>query len=214
LRTKKKSDARFSVHLIGIDRVSGEHVRASLRGGPFHFYDGDEPFEGEPSGGEPDLYVASAARAGELAGRSAPVIACGPARLLRGAFLDGCADFLREPWAPEELELRALAVLARARRDHTFSWGTVSFEGQDLVAPKGVVRLTHHESRVLRLLLRARGEPVPRDAIAYELWGNPQPARGRAIDAHVAALRRKVRRAVPEAARFIVAVRGKGYLIP
>ncbi|MGA2763531.1 MAG: winged helix-turn-helix domain-containing protein [Spirochaetia bacterium] len=208
MKTKKRSDARFVVQLIGLDNVTFERVRASLRGGPFHF-----TTAGPGDASEPDLRVAPVRELDACAGGSTPVIACGNASLLRSAFLGGCADFLREPWTPEELELRALAVLSRAGRGFQFSWGTVSFEGKDLRVPAGIISLTHHESRILRLLLRARGDAVPRDAIACKLWGSPM-ARGRTVDVHIASLRKKVRTVQEEAGRFIVSVRGTGYMIP
>ncbi len=199
------------MQVIGFDTVIFERVRASLRGGPFHFTRAERPCAGDAL---PDLYVTHASDAAALAGPGVPVIACGPSSSLRSSFLAGCADFLREPWLPEELEMRALAVLSRARRSFDFSWGTVSFEGKDLRTPGGLVSLTHHESSILRLLLRARGEPVPRAAIAYELWGNLAHAAGRAVDMHVASVRRKVRLARNEAGRFIVCVRNRGYMVP
>ena len=198
--------------MIGLDTVMFERVRASLRGSPFHF-EREGPAGGSPAE-QPDLYVARTESLDLLSSGGTPVIACGPAGLLRSAFLGGCADYLREPWLPEELELRALAVLSRERRRFQFPWGTVCFEGQDLRTPTGLVSLTHGESRILRLLLRARGEPVPRAAIALDLWGSPAGAAGRAIDMHVACVRKKVRRVETAAGRFITCVRGRGYMIP
>ena len=99
-----------------------------------------------------------------------------------------------------------LAVLARAQRQYLFPWGTVSFEGLDLCTPAGPIPLTLHESRMLKVLLRSRGEPVPRDALSYAAGGTPGPAGSRAVDVHVASLRRKMRAAIPAAGRFILCV--------
>jgi DNA-binding winged helix-turn-helix (wHTH) protein len=194
--------------VVGLDTVVFERVRASLRGSPFRFSGAD------PGQEEPDLYIARVQDLGELGRSFAPIIACGPAGLLRSAFLGGCADYLRDPWAPEELALRAAAVLSRQQRQLEFPWGRVSFDGQDLRTPRGLVALTRQESKVVRLLLRARGEPVPRAALACELWGDPSRATGRAVDVHVAAVRKKVRRVEALAGRFIMCVRGAGYMIP
>jgi len=109
--------------------------------------------------------------------------------------------------------MRALAVLSRERRRFEFSWGAVSFEGKDLRAPRGLVELTHHESKILLMLPRARGEPIPRSALVYELGGRPGRT-SRSVDVHVASLRRKVRRVEKEAGRFIMCIRGEGYMIP
>ena len=193
------------MQLVGLDPVTLERVRASLRGGPLHFTAaGAEP---------PDLCVAHARDAETVVGSGAPVIGFGPAGLLRAAFLAGCVDYLREPWLPEELELRALAVLERERKCFEFPWGTVAFQETGLRTPRGLVALTHHESTLLRVLLRARGEPVPRQALALTIWGNAARANGRALDVHVANVRRKLRRVEKDAGKFITSVRGKGYMV-
>ena len=197
--------------MIGCDRVASERIRASLRRSPFLFLDSEEPHAAD----EVDLYVVSVGEIGALPSRGVPVIAWGPAALLRSAFLAGCGDYLKDPWSPEELGMRALAVLSRAQQHFLFPWGELSFQGKDLATPAGVVALTHHEFRVLRMLLQSRGTPVPRDALAYSLWGAPAPTRCRAHDVHVAAIRRKVRAVMPAAGpRFIEAVRREGYMVP
>jgi DNA-binding response OmpR family regulator len=187
-----------------------ERIRASLRRSPFRFLRTEAPVPGD----EADLYVAPVAEANELPGRGVPVIAWGPAGLMRTAFLAGCDDFLRDPWTPEELELRALAALSRVQWRYGFPWGEVTFEGKDLRTPRGLAVLTLQESRLLKTLLRNRGQPVPREALAYSMCGTPGPAHSRAIDVHVAAVRRKVRCTVPEAGHLIVCVRGQGYMVP
>ena len=111
--------------------------------------------------------------------------------------------------------MRSLAVLARVRRSFLFPWGEISFEGKALRTPAGLVELTHYESRMLGALLQNRGAPVSREALGYTLWGKPAAERSRAIDAHAAALRKKISVVVPAAGRrFIVAVRGQGYMVP
>lgn len=187
-----------------------ERIRASLRRSPFHFLITEEPIPAD----EADLYVVPAAGAPGLPGRGVPVIAWGPVELMRTAFLAGCDDFLKEPWTPEELGLRAHAALSRAERRYSFPWGEVSFEGKDLRTPAGLAVLTLHESRILRALLRNRGRPVPREALAYSIADAPPSRASRAVDVHIVAVRKKVRCAVRDAGRFIVCVRGQGYMVP
>jgi hypothetical protein len=195
-----------------------ERIRASLSGSPLRFIDSPVPLPQD----EVDLYLAPADEAmGLLEGSRTepprapvPVIAFGPAALMRCCFVAGAADFLRDPWSPEEFCLRALSVLQRTQRRFRFPWGSLVLDCTALETSSGKLSLTHHESRILRALLLGRGAPVPRQAISYFLWGNSGPAGGRAIDAHVAALRRKIRAVAPEAGRFIRAVRRQGYMIP
>ena len=203
-------DRKLTVNLVGCDPVLCERIRASLRGSPFLFRATDEPLPDD----EVDLYVVPAAEVRELPAGGAPVIGWGPAGLIRTAFLSGCDDYLKDPWTPEEFAMRAMAALARVERRFDFPWGTVSFEAKDLRTPAGLISITLHESRSLRALLRARGQPVPRAALAYSQAGTPGPVGSRAVDMHVAALRRKVRTMVPAAGPFIVCVRGQGYMVP
>ncbi len=186
-----------------------ERIRASLRRSPFHLETSPAPLPPD----DVDLYVLPAKDAAGLAARGLPVIGWGAVEGMRSAWLSGCEDYLREPWGPEELGLRAQAVLARAARRFSFPWGSLGLDGDELRTPGGTVPLTRHQSVVLAALLRARGRPVPRAALSYALTGRAGGAQGRAIDMHVSALRRKMREAVPEARRFIVCVRGQGYMV-
>jgi hypothetical protein len=202
-----------AIRLIGCDAVQFETVRASLRRSPFHFLSEDAPREESA-----DLLVAPAdlvQRISGVPGTHPPIIAFGPARLLRSAFLAGCADYLKDPWTPEELALRALAVFSRVRAALLFPWGELAFEGNTLTTPIGPVDLTRHEALLLRALLWSRGTPVSREALAYSLWGKPGGERSRAIDAHISAIRGKIAAVLPDKGRrFIVAVRSQGYMVP
>jgi hypothetical protein len=209
LKTKRRRDTGTTVNLVGCDPVLFERVRASLRRGPLHFVASPKPLPPD----RVDVYATPAGAVGDLPGTGVPVMAWGPSGGLRSAFLSGCEDYLREPWSPEELELRALRLADRARRGYSFPWGEASFDGDTLLTPGGTVCLTRHESVILHALLRSRGSPVAREALFLLAWGRPGPAGSRAVDMHVAGVRRKVRAAVPAAGRFISCVRGQGYMV-
>jgi CheY-like chemotaxis protein len=211
LKTKRRSENAPTVNLVGFDPVLCERIRASLGRSPFHFISTAEPLSDD----EVDLFVVAARHAGGLAQGGVPVIAHGPAALMRGAFLAGCADYLRDPWTPEELALRAHAAISRQVAGGEFPWGGMRIDGDELHTPGGRAALTHHEAVILRALLRQRGRPVPRAALACLLGGGAlRVAASRRIDVHISALRRRVRAVVPEAGRFIVCVRGQGYMVP
>ena len=164
---------------------------------------------------EIDLFVVAAGHVGSLAHGGVPVVAHGPASMMRGAILAGCTDYLKEPWTPQELELRVNAVLSRQGSRWELPWGEVRLEGSELRTRGGGMALTYHQAVILRALLRQRGQPVPRVALACLLGGGGTGnAASRSIDVHISALRRRVRAAFPEAGRLIVCVRGKGYMIP
>jgi DNA-binding response OmpR family regulator len=142
----------------------------------------------------------------------AAMIAYGPAGLMRAGFLAGCVDYLRDPWTPQELALRAEAALSRREALYEFSWGRLRFEEDMVRTPRGVARLTRQQAVILRALLRRRGHPVPRHALACLLGADA--GHGRSVDVQVSAIRRRMRAADPGAGRFIVCVRRRGYMIP
>jgi DNA-binding response OmpR family regulator len=167
---------------------------------------------GEPlPAGEADLWIVPAENAAEAvaAARGAPVIAHGPPSLLRAAFLAGAVDYLREPWTPEELAVRAAAVLERVAG---LGSGGVRLEGTRLRGPRGTAELTGHQAAALRLLASRPGVPVGRSALAWAITGRPPAPGSRGVDMHVAALRAKLARvALPGGGPRIRAVRGRGY---
>ena len=163
---------------------------------------------------EVDLFILPAGQLPGPAAGGVPVIAHGPAALMRAAFLAGCADYLREPWTPEELALRAQAALSRRRACWDFPWGEARFEGDTLCAPGGSAAFPHSQAVLLRALLRRRGQPVPRAALASLLGAGARKAGSRSIDVHLSAVRRRVRAVAPGAGPFIVCVRGQGYMVP
>ena len=110
---------------------------------------------------EVDLFILPAGQLPGPAAGGVPVIAHGPAALMRAAFLAGCADYLREPWTPEELALRAQAALSRRRACWDFPWGEARFEGDTLCAPGGSAAFPHSQAVLLRALLRRRGVDRP-----------------------------------------------------
>jgi len=210
LRTKKRSRRPPTINLVGCDPVLCERIRASLRRSPFLFQTSPEPLAND----DVDLFFVPAFQVGSLPDTGVPVIAHGPGGLLRAAFVAGCADYLREPWTPEELAVRVQSALSRQRECYDFSWGEARFEGDTLCGPAGSAPFPHSEAVLLRALLRLRGKPVPRSALESLLGAGARKTGSRAIDVHLSAVRRRVRAVAPGAGPFIVCVRGQGYMVP
>ena len=107
--------------------------------------------------------------------------------------------------------MRASAAVDRARRRFRFPWGAMTLNGHEFVVPTGSVALTRNEALILRALLRARGRPVPREALTASARRRTSRREGsRTIDAQIAAIRRKVRATAPEAGRLILCARQTG----
>ena len=159
-----------------------------------------------------------------------PVLAYGNEHGLAPSFLRGCVDYLREPWTVTELQLRVQRWLDRRAEPGTAAvaraaGGGVRLRGTALHGPGGAVTLSVAEARLLEMLLYNAGRVTSREALFYRLWGRLPAGRSRAIDVHVAALRRKIRDAGGDGAAdgghgpdcaggvTITAVRGEGYLL-
>ena len=148
-----------------------------------------------------------------------PVLAYGNEPGLAPAFLRGCVDYLREPWTLTELQLRVQLWLDRREEPGaagvaSAAGGGIRLRGTTLHGPGGSVALSVAEARLLDMLLYNAGSVTSREALFYRLWGRLPGRRSRAIDVHVAALRRKTRTAAgDDGGVTITAVRGEGYLL-
>lgn len=171
------------------------------------------------------LFIVPAAAVNTLLGGGGrlalPVLAYGNEQGLAPAFLRGCVDYLREPWSLTELQLRVQLWLERREAAGApgvarAAGGGIRLRGTTLHGAGGAVALSVAEARLLEMLLYNAGRVTSREALFYRLWGRLPAARSRAIDVHVAALRRKSRAAFGASAAdgfTITAVRGEGYLL-
>ena len=146
-----------------------------------------------------------------------PVIVFGPAGFLPRAFALGCTDFICDPWDYPELRTRTLhrvpppCITIGGRRFLLTASGLEAVVEPALepaveVSPESApgrkeapfppvplrTPLTFPEATILRMLIINRGRPVYREALQYSIWGERRNG-SRAVDMHVAALRKKLR---------------------
>ena len=139
----------------------------------------------------------------------------------------GADDYLTKPYEPRELLARIKAVLRRA---HPLDPGNdaslpaarrLVFAGLtlDLVARRlsrnadgATVSLTGTEFALLRALAERAGEVLTRAAILHTVYGNAASVTDRAIDAHIARLRRKLDDGAGGSS-LIQTVHGEGYIL-
>ena len=86
----------------------------------------------------------------------------------------------------------------------------IDFARKQLTRNGTRTELAEQESRLLRYLVRHRGEVVSREALLTEVWGYRSIPLTRTVDVHVAWLRQKIEQN-PRSPRYITTVRGKGY---
>ena len=134
-------------------------------------------------------------------------------------FEAGADDYLGKPFEPRELVLRIRALLRRAPpapvlEAHTgpVRIGDAEFDTErgELRDSSGLIRLTGGESALLTALARKPNEVVSREEIAEALGMDESGER--AIDVQVVRLRRKIE-ADPREPRFLLTVRGRGYIL-
>ena len=147
------------------------------------------------------------------AARREILIAYGSVSHMPAAFACGCADYLADPWLPEELFFRALR--ARSGNGIDFSGGRIDIVPFALVTERKNLPLSFQEHLLLLYLVRHAGTPVPRDALLHELGLLRTDYASRAVDVHVSSLRKKLRLCGMGAGggNPIRSVRGVGYAL-
>ncbi len=146
----------------------------------------------------------------------APFIGFGEEPFLAAAFAAGARDYLREPWAEEELVVRTARALGVAFvRDGTgaATRRRIELEGRFLSGDLGRSELGPDEARVLNILLAEAPGAVSRVALRRAVW----PAvdcRSRVVDETISRLRRRIAEVSGrEGGPQISSIRGFGYAI-
>jgi DNA-binding response OmpR family regulator len=119
------------------------------------------------------------------------------ARVETGAKVNGAAIRSSEPDNPEN------EVFA-------FDDKTIDFNNLELRAADATIQLTLMEAKLLRHLIRSKGNPVSRKSILEDVWGLHEDTDTRAIDNFIVRLRRYIEKD-PSKPRHLTTVRGVGY---
>ncbi len=129
----------------------------------------------------------------------------------------GADDYIPKPFSPREVVARIKAVFRRsASRPPEAEAPVLVHGGIRLDAARHEVRyrgkpvsLTSKEFRILHALLAAAGRVLSREVILSRVWGEETHVVDRAVDVHIANLRRKI----PPLAEAIQTVKDAGYRI-
>jgi hypothetical protein len=135
----------------------------------------------------------------------------GPAYGLPGSFLAGCSDYLREPWDERELLARAQRIRNAVNLD--YPWGSLRLRNNECIGPGGSAVLSPAEETILRTLVRNRQKRVEKELLSHLVWGIHRKE-SRAIDMHIAKLRKKMKAALPPDVRTVILTcRPGGYML-
>lgn len=121
----------------------------------------------------------------------------------------GANDYITKPFSPRELRARIRARLRDSKPPQPdvlqFADVEVNEERAEVRRAGQLVEMTPIEFKLLLTFLRNRGRVLSRDKLIDLAWGHDTYITGRAVDAHIVNLRRKV------GSESIASIRGMGY---
>jgi DNA-binding response OmpR family regulator len=155
-------------------------------------------------------------RSARGAGFNTPVLvltARSDARDAVGALDAGADDYVRKPFALDELHarLRSLARRPRTWEDDILRCGDLIFDRRTREARRGgrAIDLTSKEIALLETLLRNAGRTVTRDALYDAVWDRSSDPESNVLDVYARRLRLKL--TAPGEAQLLHTVRGIGF---
>ena len=168
--------------------------------------------------GRSGIEVCKALRA---AGQTAPIIMLSAKSSVSErteGLMAGADDYMVKPFDFEELLARVrVQELKREnsgedQRHLIVPPLDLDLETRNVSTDKGSARLTEREVDLLALLMRHVGEPLSRADIFAALWAGHGGASLNVVDVYIGYLRHKLGEAMPDGARLIVTVRGRGFM--
>jgi len=131
----------------------------------------------------------------------------------------GADDYITKPFSLPELILRVRRILERqawyteaTRKERIYRFGnySINFDTLEAQSNKGIMRLTPHESYIMKYLIENKDRTISREELLVKVWGYSKETETRTVDAFVARLR-KLFEEERKTVKHIVSIRGVGY---
>lgn len=133
----------------------------------------------------------------------------------------GADDYVTKPFSPRELTARIRAILRRSQQAAPEAPIQQAFDDTALLRHDSTAMqiyhketpldLTAHEYKLLACFIGQPNRTFTREQLLENAWEDPGSAMDRTIDAHIKALRAKLRDVSPLLEEIIVTRRGLGY---
>lgn len=107
------------------------------------------------------------------------------------ALQSGADDFVRKPFDPRILLLRAQKLLQLGAK-MTFGDLTVDLDAQKVYRDGNDVQATHKEFELVKYLAQNKGQIITRKMLLDQVWGLDYYGEERTVDTHVRRLREKI----------------------
>lgn len=107
------------------------------------------------------------------------------------ALQSGADDFVRKPFDPRILLLRAKKLLQLGAK-MTFGDLTVDLDAQKVYRDGNDVQATHKEFELVKYLAQNKGQIITRKMLLDQVWGLDYYGEERTVDTHVRRLREKI----------------------
>ena len=134
-------------------------------------------------------------------------------------FTSGGNDYLRKPFAMDELLIRTQALLSVDRladvptenETHLFSLGSFSFDSRRLTLENqegNIKKLTSREAELLRLFCQNKNKLLTKSSILLNIWGDDSFFHSRSMDVFISRLRKYLK---DDPSIHLINMRGVGY---
>ncbi|AEG91121.1 two-component system response regulator CreB [Ramlibacter tataouinensis] len=133
----------------------------------------------------------------------------------------GADDYVAKPFSPRELVARVRGILRRSARAALPATAAPAAPALPLALDEEkrqirfygrVLELSRYEYGILRLLLQKPGRVYTRDELLAKVWDADSDSFDRTVDAHIKALRAKLKAIAPQL-EAIRTARGSGYAL-